>query len=67
MNSENKKEPYTKSTAIKDQINLDYDWNTEYGDGDIPNVDTNVATTQNPLNLATTSKVSEKEKNNHLK
>lgn len=22
-----------------DGINYDYDWNTEYGDGDIPNVD----------------------------
>ncbi|MDO5519298.1 MAG: hypothetical protein Q4G58_02280 [bacterium] len=25
--------------SMKDKINLDYDWNTEYGDGDIPNVD----------------------------
>ncbi len=23
----------------KDGINYDYDWNTEYGDGDIPDVD----------------------------
>ena len=22
-----------------DKINYDYDWNTEYGDGDIPDVD----------------------------
>ncbi len=24
---------------VKDGINYDYDWNTEYGDGDIPDVD----------------------------
>ena len=23
----------------KNGINLDYDWNTEYGDGDIPDID----------------------------
>lgn len=23
----------------KDKINLDYDWNSEYGDGDIPDID----------------------------
>ena len=25
----------------QDKINLDYDWNTEYGDGDIPDADKN--------------------------
>ena len=29
----------TNSQSEQDKINLDYDWNTEYGDGDIPEVD----------------------------
>lgn len=29
----------TKRTGAKNRINLDYDFNTEYGDGDIPDVD----------------------------
>ncbi|MDO5294482.1 MAG: hypothetical protein Q4F05_17245 [bacterium] len=29
----------TERDSMKDKINLDYDWNTEYGDGDIPEVD----------------------------
>ncbi len=24
---------------VEDSINYDYDWNTEYGDGDIPDID----------------------------
>lgn len=28
-----------KNQQIKDGINLDYDYNTEYGDGDIPDID----------------------------
>jgi len=34
----NSKSTPTKRTA-KNGINLDYDYNTEYGDGDIPNID----------------------------
>ncbi|BCJ93505.1 hypothetical protein acsn021_10740 [Anaerocolumna cellulosilytica] len=29
----------SKDTGAKDKINLDYDFNTEYGDGDIPDID----------------------------
>ena len=28
-----------EDTQTKNGINLDYDWNTEYGDGDIPDID----------------------------
>ncbi len=28
-----------KDASEKDKINLDYDWNSEYGDGDIPDID----------------------------
>lgn len=28
-----------ENESYDDGINLDYDWNTEYGDGDIPDVD----------------------------
>ncbi|BBF43631.1 hypothetical protein lbkm_2319 [Lachnospiraceae bacterium KM106-2] len=28
-----------KDQSSKDKINLDYDWNSEYGDGDIPDID----------------------------
>ncbi len=28
-----------KITSTQDKINLDYDWNSEYGDGDIPDID----------------------------
>ena len=28
-----------ENNEVKDKINLDYDWNSEYGDGDIPEVD----------------------------
>ena len=28
-----------KEKSMKDGINYDYDWNTEYGDGDVPDVD----------------------------
>ncbi len=28
-------------SSTKDGINFDYDYNTEYGDGDIPDVDKN--------------------------
>lgn len=29
----------TSKITTKDKINLDYDFNTEYGDGDIPDID----------------------------
>lgn len=35
-----KNETSIKNTDdAKNKINLDYDWNTEYGDGDIPDID----------------------------
>ncbi len=36
---ENSKSTPTKRTNASNQINLDYDYNTEYGDGDIPDID----------------------------
>lgn len=40
-NFKNTKGTPTKRTnaGAKDRINLDYDFNTEYGDGDIPDID----------------------------
>ncbi|HEX3022691.1 MAG TPA: hypothetical protein VHQ24_15535 [Lachnospiraceae bacterium] len=35
----NSKGTPTKRTGAKDRINLDYDFNTEFGDGDIPDID----------------------------
>lgn len=26
-------------SKVENKINLDYDWNSEYGDGDIPDID----------------------------
>ncbi len=34
----------TNDATTKNGINLDYDYNTEYGDGDIPEPDKNVLT-----------------------
>lgn len=36
-----KKTTSSKDCGTKDGINFDYDYNTEYGDGDIPNPDKN--------------------------
>lgn len=36
-----KKTTSSKDSGAKDGINFDYDYNTEYGDGDIPNPDKN--------------------------
>lgn len=36
---ENSKSTPTKRTNASNKINLDYDFNTEYGDGDIPDID----------------------------
>ena len=36
---ENNKGTPTKRTNESNRINLDYDFNTEYGDGDIPDID----------------------------
>ncbi len=35
----NNKGTPTKRTGSKNRINPDYDFNTEYGDGDIPDID----------------------------
>lgn len=32
-----------ENSSVSDKINLDYDWNSEYGDGDIPDIDKNSA------------------------
>jgi len=34
----------------KNKINLDYDWNSEYGDGDIPEADKNNASKNHAIN-----------------
>ena len=40
MNSKkNNTSESVKITSTQDKINLDYDWNSEYGDGDIPDID----------------------------
>lgn len=41
MKKERNSAPSEKQTNLSDRINLDYDFNTEYGDGDIPDVDKN--------------------------
>lgn len=38
-NKKVKQEHVVQPNRATDGINLDYDWNTEYGDGDIPDVD----------------------------
>ena len=37
----NRGTPKKRTGSSKNGINLDYDYNTEYGDGDIPDVDKN--------------------------
>ncbi len=37
--SKNNKGTPSKRSGAQDVINLDYDFNTEYGDGDIPEID----------------------------
>lgn len=40
MNTNNNKQDKSiKTTSSKDSINFDYDYNSEYGDGDIPDID----------------------------
>lgn len=40
MNTNNNKQAASiKKTSTKNSINLDYDYNSEYGDGDIPDID----------------------------
>lgn len=34
----------------KNKINLDYDWNSEYGDGDIPEADKNNVSKNHAIN-----------------
>lgn len=43
----NNKGTPTKITSAKDGINLDYDYNSDYGDGDIPNADKPKSSTSN--------------------
>lgn len=43
MEAKNNKGTPTKRTTTNNKINLDYDYNTEYGDGDIPDIDKNKA------------------------
>jgi len=42
----------SKQTGAKDKINLDYDFNTEYGDGDIPDIDKPGNNTKNNVSPA---------------
>lgn len=41
MDFKNNRATPKKDTGAKNGINLDYDYNTEYGDGDIPQPDKN--------------------------
>lgn len=44
MDSKNNAELQKKKqndVSVSNRINLDYDWNSEYGDGDIPDIDKN--------------------------
>jgi hypothetical protein len=38
-NFENEKDNPTERTGSENGINLDYDYNTEYGDDDLPDID----------------------------
>ena len=39
-NEKNKDYSYEEvENNVEDKINYDFDWNTEYGDGDIPDID----------------------------
>lgn len=56
---ENESTKNKTKNKTENKINLDYDWNTEYGDGDIPDIDKNSTrsdqlnrTTQSPKNKA---------------
>ena len=46
----------SKNGGTKDGINFDYDYNTEYGDGDIPDIDKN--STRNSKGNSSTKNVS---------
>ena len=46
----NKEEKKQSQDSVQDKINLDYDWNSEYGDGDIPDVDKNEVSRDNMSN-----------------
>lgn len=42
-NAKNSKGTPTKRTGAQNRINLDYDFNSDFGDGDIPDIDKNKA------------------------
>lgn len=48
-------EKNSNQNKTEDKINLDYDWNSEYGDGDIPDIDKNSVRTSH-LNKANQNK-----------
>ncbi|WP_167957916.1 hypothetical protein [Anaerosporobacter faecicola] len=54
-------EKKSEKNKTENKINLDYDWNSEYGDGDIPDIDKN-STHTNQLNQSNQSKQSPKNK-----
>ncbi|WP_029501559.1 hypothetical protein [Lachnoclostridium phytofermentans] len=57
-----KKTTQSKDCGTKNGINFDYDYNTEYGDGDIPDVDKNCA-----KNAKENSKISSKNCSNNYR
>lgn len=57
-----KKTTSSKDCGSKNGINFDYDYNTEYGDGDIPDVDKNCGKNSNQ-----NSKDSSKNSSNNYK
>ncbi len=62
----NNKGTPTKRTGVKNKINLDYDFNTEYGDGDIPDIDkpnNSTSKSSNQTNNKSTNKSSNKSSN----
>ncbi len=46
----NKEENKQSQDNAQNKINLDYDWNSDYGDGDIPDVDKNEVSRDNMSN-----------------
>ncbi|ABX41366.1 hypothetical protein [Lachnoclostridium phytofermentans] len=61
-----KKTTSSKDCGTKDGINFDYDYNTEYGDGDIPNPDKN-STKNSTENSRNSSRNSSKNCSNNYK
>ncbi|MBE5962213.1 MAG: hypothetical protein E7256_12685 [Lachnospiraceae bacterium] len=57
MEFKNNRATPKKDTGAKNGINLDYDYNTEYGDGDIPEPDKNCSTNMNGTRNDSNTKV----------